>query len=96
MHIAAESPEYLSESDIPQNIKNKEIEIAQSQVQNKPAFVVEKIVQGKIKAFVDQVCLLNQKYIKDNSISISQLLEKRSKEINSKLSIAGFYRWQIG
>ena len=96
MHIAAENPEFLSENEVPKNVKKKEEEIARSQIKDKPEFVIEKIIQGKIKSYLEQNCLLNQKYIKDTAITVSQLLEKRSKEINKDLSITSFYRWNIG
>ncbi len=96
MHIAAESPEYLQPSDVPSDAKNREEEIARSQVVGKPANIVDKIVEGKMNAFYDQVCLLRQKYIKDSSISIAQLLEAEGKKIGKALSITQYLRWQIG
>jgi len=98
MHVAAENPQYLKEEAIPENIKRKEEEIFRSQLalESKPEFVIEKIIKGKIKAFVDQVCLLNQKYIKDPSITVETLLKNRSKESNAELSISCFWRWQLG
>ena len=58
--------------------------------------IVEKILEGKLKAFYDQVCLLNQKYVKDNSISIAQLLENESKAAGKSFTIKSFLRWQVG
>ena len=72
-------------------------EIAMSQApKDRPAQVIEKIIQGKIKAFYDQVCLLNQKYIKDNAITITELLAKKSKETGKNLTIVKFIRFQVG
>ncbi|MBN2479522.1 MAG: elongation factor Ts [Parachlamydiales bacterium] len=96
MHIAAESPDYLKASEIPENIKRKEEEIARSQIKGKPENVIEKIVAGKINAFYDQVCLVNQKFIKDPSISVEKFVANRSKEINAPLHLTCFWRWQIG
>ena len=93
MHVAAESHDYLRMEDVPAELKAKEEEIAKSQApKDKPAQVVEKIVQGKIKAFYDQVCLLNQKYVKDNAVSVAELVSKKGKE----LAIVKFIRWQVG
>lgn len=96
MHTAAESPEYLSAEDIPSEIRAKEEEIARSQMQGKPANIVDKIVEGKIKAFCDEVCLLCQKYVKDNTVTIAQLLEKESKRLNKQIGIKIFHRWKVG
>lgn len=96
MHIAAESPDYLQPSDVPTAVIQKEEEIAKSQVQGKPAAVLDKIVQGKIKAFYDQVCLVSQKYVKDNSTTVAGFLEKESKRLGKTLHVRRFIRWQVG
>jgi len=96
MHIAAESPEYLRPEDVPVEIRMKEEEIARSQVQGKPANIIEKIIEGKVKAFCDEVCLLCQKYVKDNTMTIAQLLEKESKRLNKQIGIKAFHRWKVG
>lgn len=96
MHVAAEAPDYLSSDDVPEATKEQEKEIAREQVKNKPANIVDKIIEGKLKAFYDQVCLLNQKYVKDNSITIEQLVEKEAKAAGKPLAIQSFLRWQIG
>ncbi len=97
MHIAAESPDYLKMEDVPAELRAKEEEIAMSQApKDRPPQVLEKIIQGKIKAFYDQVCLLNQKYVKDNAITITELLAKKSKEASKNLTIVKFIRFQVG
>lgn len=96
MHIAAEAPEYLTPEEVPAEIQEREREIGRSQVKNKPAEIVEKIVEGKLKAYFDQFCLMNQKYIKDNSVTITELLEKESKAAGKNFQIKSFLRWQIG
>lgn len=96
MHVAAEAPDYLKPEDVPSEIKEREKEIARSQIKNKPENIAEKIIEGKLKAFYDQFCLLNQKYIKDNSVTIAELLERESKAAGKTLQIKSFVRWQIG
>lgn len=96
MHIAAESPEYLSSDNVPEEVKAKEKEIARSQIKGKPENIVEKIVEGKLKAYFDQFCLLNQKFVKNNTLSIQQLVEARAKEIGKPLKITNFWRWRVG
>ena len=96
MHVAAENPDYLKPEEVPPHVLAREEEIARSQVQGKPANIVDKIVAGKIKAFTDQVCLIHQKYVKDNSVTIQQFLEVCSKKIGKNLSIRCFWRWKVG
>lgn len=96
MHVAAESPDYLKAEEVPPTVIAREEEIARSQVQGKPADIVGKIVAGKIKAFTDQVCLVSQKYIKDNSVTVQQFLDACGKKVGKHLSIKCFWRWKVG
>lgn len=96
MHVAAENPEYLKPEEVPPTVLVREEEIARSQVQGKPANIIDKIVAGKIKAYTDQFCLVNQKYIKDTSVTIQQFLEACSKKIGKPLSVKCFWRWKVG
>ena len=96
MHVAAENPEYLRPEEVPAHVLAREEEIARSQVQNKPVNIVDKIVAGKLKAFTDQACLIHQKYVKDNTVTIQQFLEVCSKKIGKNLSIRCFWRWKVG
>lgn len=96
MHVAAESPDYLKPEEVPAAVKAREEEIARSQVTGKPANIVDKIVEGKLKAFYDQVCLLGQKFVKDNSISIADLVVKEGKRVGKPLAIRRFVRWRVG
>lgn len=96
MHIAAEAPEYLSSNEVPQRVVDHEKEIARAQIKNKPENIIEKILQGKLKAYFDQVCLLNQRFVKDPDLTIQALVDKRSKESGKALSITQFLRWKVG
>lgn len=96
MHTAAEAPECLRPEEVPAELKAREEEVARSQVQGKPENMIAKIVEGKMKAFFDQVCLLQQKFIKDNSISIADLVEQEAKKAGKPLKIRKFIRWKVG
>jgi elongation factor Ts len=96
LHVAAENPDYLRPSEVPATVLAREEEIARSQVQGKPANIIEKIVAGKIKAYTDQFCLLDQKYIKDSSLTVQQFVEACSKTLGKPLSIKCFWRWKVG
>ncbi len=92
MHIVAESPVYISPQEIPPKEIEREKEVAQSQVIGKPSYVAEKIIEGKIASFYDQNCLLRQKFVKDPSLSIADLLLKE----NQQLSLLRFLHWKVG
>lgn len=96
MHTAAESPDYLKPEEVPAHVIAREEEIARAQMQGKPANIVDKIIGGKIKAFMDQVCLINQKYVKDNTVTVQQFLDACGKKIGKSLTIRCFWRWKVG
>lgn len=96
MHTAAAAPEYLSPEKVPQEVILHEKEIARGQIQGKPANIVDKIVEGKINAYYDASCLVRQKYIKDDNLTISDLVAKRAKETGRPLALTHFIRWMVG
>lgn len=96
MHVAAESPDFLRPEDVPEEVKAREKDIATSQVQGKPAGIVDKIVEGKLKAFYDQVCLLNQKFVKDSNLTVAQLVEQEAKKKGKPMVLRMFIRWKVG
>ncbi len=96
MHVAAEAPDYLRSEDVPKDVKAKEEEIARSQLGNKPAAILDKIVEGKLRAFYEQNCLVAQKYIKDPAQTVASLIEQEGKKTGDDLQLVEFVRWQIG
>jgi elongation factor Ts len=96
MHVAAAAPEYLNPEKIPAPILEKEKEIIKTQMQGKPADLIDKILGGKIEAFFGDVCLTHQKYIKDESLSIKDLVEQEAKKIHKPLTLNSFIRWTVG
>lgn len=96
MHIAAAAPEYLSPEKVPQEIINSEKDIALSRLQDKPAHIIEKILEGVINAFYDANTLVRQKYIRDDTMTISDLVNKRAKESGKPLLVTNFIRWSVG
>lgn len=96
MHIAAAAPEYIAPENVPGSVLEHEKEIARSQMKGKPENIIEKILEGKMAAYYDAVCLLRQKYIRDDAKSIEDLLTERSKKIGQPLKIVNFIRWSVG
>lgn len=96
MHVAAESPDYLNSDEIPERVLAHEKDIASAQVKGKPANIVDKIVDGKLKSFFDQVCLERQRFVKNPDLSVSDLVAQRAKEKGVSLKISQFLRWKAG
>lgn len=96
MHIAAASPDYVNPDDVPSDVIEHERDIARSQMKGKPENIIEKILDGKLNAFYDDVCLNRQKYIRDDSVTVGELVEKRAKETGKPLAIKSFTRWSVG
>lgn len=98
MHIAAAAPQYLKPEDVPADViaKEKEIALAQMASQNKPADVLEKIATGKVSKYYEEVCLLKQKFIKDDKKTIEALTNETGKAMGETISIARFSRFVLG
>ena len=98
MHIAAACPKSLDEKSLNSDIidTEKNIIIEQLKESGKPDEIVEKMLDGKMKKFFEEVVLLNQKYVIDPSMTISKLLEETSKTNGSNISISSFIRYELG
>jgi elongation factor Ts len=98
MHIAAASPLGVVPEDIPEDViaKEKEIYKAQALEMGKPENMLDKIVEGKMNKFYKDSCLMNQIYVRDTSLTISDLLNEMIGKTGEKITIKRFTRYQIG
>lgn len=98
MQIAAQSPVCVKQEDLPLDLVEQEKEIygKQAEKEGKPADVVEKIVQGRLKKYYKEVCLLEQPFIKDDSLTIQDLINELIAVLGEKISIRRFVRMQVG
>ncbi|MFZ9596092.1 MAG: translation elongation factor Ts [Bdellovibrionia bacterium] len=98
MHIAAANPKWLHAEEVPAEVlaKEKEIAIAQMQNSGKPAAVLEKIAEGKIKKFYEDHCLMNQTFVKDPGKTIEQLLKETIGALGENMAIRRFVRYALG
>lgn len=96
LHIAAAAPKYLARAEVPAETVAAEREIFAKQVEGKPAQMVEKIVDGKMGKFYQQVCLPEQIFVRDQETVIAKLLELKGKELGDTLTIRRFARYQLG
>ena len=96
MHVAAASPQYVRREDVPGDVLEQERAIYRDQVKDKPAQVVDKIVEGKLNSFYEQVCLLDQPSIRDPKMTIGQLVQAAIARMGENISIARFVRFKLG
>ena len=98
MQIAASNPLYVSKEDIPESDLEREKEVMKAQVleSGKPDNIAEKIVEGKIEKFYEEVCLLNQTYIRDSKLKIDDLLQALIAKIGENIKVRRFTRFQLG
>jgi elongation factor Ts len=98
LHITANSPLYISSEDVPEKdiAEQKDIISKQMGDSNKPKEILEKIINGKISKFFTEVCLLEQKYVKDDKITVKKLIENTIKELNIEFKVIDFIRYMIG
>jgi elongation factor Ts len=98
MHIAATDPKFIKKEDVTAEAfeKEKDIYRAQAAATGKPANVVEKIVEGKMSKFYEEVCLLEQPFIKEQSMSISQLIASKIGKLGESIAVRRFARFKVG
>ena len=98
MHIAAADPKYVRREEVPAGALDKERDIyrAQFEQSGKPANVVDKIVDGKLGSFYEQVVLLDQKFIRDPNLTVSQVIAEATAKMGENITVSRFARFKIG
>lgn len=98
MHVAAANPVAVNREEVPADVLQRETDIYVNQAQEsgKPAQIIEKIVGGKVEKYLAEICLLEQKYVKNPDLSIQDLLNELVAKMGENISIKKFARFQIG
>jgi elongation factor Ts len=98
MHIAASDPKYVRKEDVTEADfqREKEIFLDQAIKSGKPAHIAEKMVAGKMEKFYEEVCLLEQPFIKDQTVSIGQLIATKVGKLGENISVRRFARFKVG
>ncbi len=96
MHITATKPLALNKDDIDSEIIEREKNIYAEQVKNKPANIIDKIVEGKMRKFFAENCLLDQPFVKDDSKSVAQVLSDAAKQAGGEATIKRCVRFEVG
>lgn len=98
LHVAANSPRYLDVADVPAEVLESERSIARNRAlaEGKPEKILDKIVEGRVEKFYQEACLMRQPFVKDESVTISDLLKQTISAIGENVIIRRFARWQLG
>lgn len=100
LQIASMNPQYVDETQIPQDVRDQEMKIAMAQAKetgaNKPEKILQQIADGKVKKVLKEMCLVDQPFFRDPSKTIKDLLNETTASIGEKLSIRRFVRYEMG
>jgi elongation factor Ts len=98
MQVAAANPKYVRREEVPTELleKEKEIQRALLKQQNKPEAMWDKILVGKVEKYYEQVCLVDQLWVKDDKKKVGEMITERSAKIGEKVSVRRFVRYEVG
>jgi len=98
MHIAAAAPEYVTREEVPEDViaREKAVQLARVIEEGKPAAIAEKIVAGRMGKFYSEICLMDQIFVKDDKLTVSQMLGEAVGTIGENIQIRRFARFVLG
>jgi len=98
MHVAAADPQFVRKEDVTPEILAKEREIQKARViaEGKPAAVADKIVEGRMQKYFEEVCLLEQPFVKEATLTVGQLVKTKIAKLGENIGIARFVRFKVG
>jgi elongation factor Ts len=96
LHIAAANPLYVSTADVPPEVIEKEKEIYKEQTAGKPDDIVEKMVTGRLQKFYEEVCLLEQPFVKDSSLTVHEVIAQAVAKMGENVQLRRFARFVLG
>ena len=98
MQIAAADPQYIRREDVPAEVleREREIERARALAEGKPEKIVDKIVEGRLNKFYEEVCLYDQPFIKDNTLTVGQLIAGKIAQFGENITVSRFVRFKVG
>ncbi len=96
LQIASAVPRYVSREQVPAEVIEREKEIYREQIKGKPANIVDKIIEGKLEKFYQEVCLVDQLFVKDDKRTINDLIKEKIAQLGENIAIRRFVRYQVG
>jgi elongation factor Ts len=98
MQVAAADPRFVRRADVPADVIDKEREIAKERAKNegKPEKIWDKIVEGRLEKFYEEVCLMEQPFIRENTLTIEELVKQKISKLGENIVVARFARFKVG
>ncbi len=96
MHIAASNPKWISRDEVHEDVLEREREVYRAQFTNKPASVIDKIVNGKLESFFKEGCLLEQTYVKDQDMNVGDYIKGHVGKLGENIEVRRFSRFAVG
>ena len=98
MHVAAADPQFVRKEDVTPAVieKEKEIQKARAMAEGKPEKIAEKMVEGRMAKFYEEICLYEQPFVKENTISVDQLIKTKIAKLGENISVSRFARFKVG
>jgi elongation factor Ts len=98
MHVAAADPQFIRKEDVTQAVLDRERDIQRDRALNegKPPAVADKIVEGRMAKFYEEICLLEQPFVKENTISVGQLIKTKIAKLGENITVSRFVRFKVG
>jgi len=98
MHIAAADPKYIRQEDVPNEALEREREIQRGRAafEGKPANVIDRIVEGRMSKFYEEVCLLEQPFVKEATLTVGQLIKTKIAKLGENITVSRFTRYKVG
>lgn len=98
LHIAAMNPRYLTSDEVPQDELDRELDVlrAQAKADGKPENIIEKIVSGRINKYYEEICLMEQPFVKDEKVKIKDMITNAISTIGENIRIRRFARYELG
>jgi len=98
MHVAAEQPRFLRQDDVPEEVADKEREVYRALAikEGRPEKVLDRIVEGRLKKFYSEVCLLDQPYVRDDQQTVGEVIKEAMAQMGENIVVRRFVRYQLG
>jgi elongation factor Ts len=98
MHIAAADPKYIRKEDVPDEVLDKERDIQRGRAafEGKPENKIDRIVEGRLAKFFEELCLLEQPFVKEASLTVGQLIKTRISKLGENITVSRFTRYKVG
>jgi elongation factor Ts len=98
MHIAASDPQFIRKEEVPEEALQKEREIQRARALNegKPEAIVDKVVEGRLSKYFEEVCLYEQPFVKENTLTVAQLIKTKIAKLGENMGVSRFVRFKVG